>query len=200
MKIVDIESPIEFTYSDLRQTSLASSIGQSEVGTHVETFAAGVRSALRRSPDIVIIGEERDAETARAAVDAALTGHLVYTTLHAGAGAEVFRRLQALLTAGIGSGQAAAADILHTFRAGMCQRLLRSANSLGRRPIREIVVIDSGLHGLLQSAPAETWPSAVSRALSDAPAGSPGLRPFSADAAALLEAGEIDAAEAAPFL
>ncbi len=200
VKIVDIQAPIEFTYSDLRHVSPASSIGQSEVGTHVESFAKGVRSALRRSPDIIMIGEVRDPETARAAVDAALTGHLVYTTIHAGDVPEVLRRLQALLVAGTGTQEAAAADILHTFRAGVAQRLLRAASTLGRRPIREIAVIDSGLHRTLQAEPPETWPVVISRAIAAAPDGSAGLRPFSVDARRLVASGEINAAEAGPFL
>ena len=200
VKIVDLQAPIEFTYSDLRHTSPASSIGQSEVGIHIGSFSDGVRSALRRSPDIIVIGEVRDAETARSAVDAALTGHLVYTTLHAGDVPEIFRRLQALLTAGTGTQQAAAADILHTFRAGMAQRLLRSAKTMERLPIREIVVMDSGIHGNLRSEPPESWPVVISRALDEAPTGGAGLRPFSVDAAALLAAGQVDAAEADPFL
>lgn len=196
VKIVDIQAPIEFTYSDLRNLESGSSIGQSEVGIHVGSFAAGVRSALRRSPDIIMIGEVRDPETARAAVDAALTGHLVYTTLHAGDVPEIFHRLVALLSAGSGTVQTATVDVLHTFRAGIAQRLLRSAAALRRRPVREIAVVDPDLRAALRSTDPERWPAVIARELDAAPPGTPGRRPFRADIAALLESGEIDAGEA----
>ncbi len=200
VKIVDIQAPIEFTYSDLQTASSGSSIGQSEVGIHVETFAAGVRSALRRSPDIIVIGEVRDPETARAAIDAALTGHLVYTTLHAGDVPEIFHRLAALLSAGTGTASTASADILHTFRAGLAQRLLRSAASLGRLPVREIAVIDSDLRDTLRAAHPEQWPATIASELAEAPPGQQSRRPFTADITALCEAGQISATEAGLYL
>lgn len=197
VKIVDIEAPIEFTYGDIR-THAGSSIGQSEVGVHIPEFADGVRSALRRSPDIVMIGEVRDRETAEAAVEAALTGHLVYTTLHAGDGPEVFRRLHALLDRR--GAEAASVDILQTFRAAVAQRLLPAAGGLGRHPAREICVMDPELRELMGRAPPEKWPSLLADRLREAPASSPSLRPFARDVRDLLDAGLISAAAAQPFL
>ena len=72
--IVTVEDPIEYHYPGLNQMQVNADIGL--------TFAAGLRSILRQDPDIILVGEIRDAETAEIACRAALTGHLVFTTLH----------------------------------------------------------------------------------------------------------------------
>ena len=75
--IITIEDPIEFRFEDKR-----SIVNQREVGTDVEDFATALRQSLRQSPDVILIGEMRDAETVSAAISAAETGHLVFSTLH----------------------------------------------------------------------------------------------------------------------
>ncbi len=75
--IVTIEDPVEFRFEDKR-----SIINQREIGTDVSSFPQALRHALRQSPDVILIGEMRDAETVSAAISAAETGHLVFSTLH----------------------------------------------------------------------------------------------------------------------
>ena len=75
--IITIEDPIEFRFEDKR-----SIVNQREVGVDVSSFALALRQALRQSPDVILIGEMRDAETVTAAMSAAETGHLVFSTLH----------------------------------------------------------------------------------------------------------------------
>ncbi|MCU0863525.1 MAG: PilT/PilU family type 4a pilus ATPase [Planctomycetes bacterium] len=75
--IVTIEDPIEFRFEDKR-----SIVNQREVGVDVVDFASALRQAVRQSPDVILIGEMRDAETVSAAISAAETGHLVFSTLH----------------------------------------------------------------------------------------------------------------------
>lgn len=75
--ILTIEDPIEFVHP--RKQCL---ITQREVGTHTEAFKTGLRAALREDPDIVLVGEMRDLETIAIAVETAVTGHLVFGTLH----------------------------------------------------------------------------------------------------------------------
>jgi len=75
--ILTIEDPIEFVHP--RKTCL---VNQREVGTHTESFKSGLRAALREDPDIVLVGELRDLETISIALETALTGHLVFGTLH----------------------------------------------------------------------------------------------------------------------
>ncbi|MCQ4005362.1 GspE/PulE family protein, partial [Klebsiella pneumoniae] len=70
-------------------------IGQTQVNTKVGmTFAAGLRAILRQDPDVVMVGEVRDVETAQIAVQAALTGHLVLSTVHTNAAAGAVTRLR----------------------------------------------------------------------------------------------------------
>jgi twitching motility protein PilT len=75
--ILTIEDPIEFVHP--RKKCL---VNQREVGTHTESFKAGLRAALREDPDIVLVGEMRDLETIAIAIETAVTGHLVFGTLH----------------------------------------------------------------------------------------------------------------------
>jgi len=75
--IVTIEDPIEVLFRDD-----VASINQREVGTDTESFLAALRAALRQDPDVILIGEMRDPETVRTALQAAETGHLVLSTLH----------------------------------------------------------------------------------------------------------------------
>jgi len=75
--ILTIEDPIEFVYTPAR-----SAIDQREMGEHFDTFSAAIRSAVRSNPDVIVVGEVRDYETARAVLQAAETGLLVFATLH----------------------------------------------------------------------------------------------------------------------
>jgi twitching motility protein PilT len=88
--IVTIEDPIEYTHR--HQTSI---VNQREIGTDCRSFSTALRAVLREDPDVIMVGEIRDAETAEAALKAAETGHLVFSTLHTnGAIATINRILQ----------------------------------------------------------------------------------------------------------
>ena len=76
--VITLEDPIEYEYRQHR-----SLIHQRQIGSHVDSFATGLRAALRESPDIILLGEMRDHATISAALTAAETGHLVLSTLHA---------------------------------------------------------------------------------------------------------------------
>ncbi len=88
VKIWTAEDPIEITQHGLRQIQVNSRIGW--------TFAAALRSLLRADPDVIMLGEIRDAETAEIAIEASLTGHLVLSTLHTNSAAETIVRLNDL--------------------------------------------------------------------------------------------------------
>lgn len=85
VNIVTLEDPVEYKMDGVNQIQVNSEVGL--------TFANGLRSILRQDPDIVMVGEIRDAETANLAVQAALTGHLVFSTLHTNSAAGVLPRL-----------------------------------------------------------------------------------------------------------
>jgi type IV pilus assembly protein PilB len=83
--IVSLEDPIEYSVSGVNQSQVAPEIGY--------TFANGLRSILRQDPDVIMVGEIRDAETAELAVQAALTGHLVFSTIHTNTSISTITRL-----------------------------------------------------------------------------------------------------------
>ena len=75
--IVTLENPIEFHHADLK-----ASVTQREVGVDTDSFRVGLRAALRQDPDVILIGEMRDAETIDTAMKASETGHLLVSSLH----------------------------------------------------------------------------------------------------------------------
>ena len=85
INIVTLEDPVEYKMEGVNQIQVNADVGL--------TFASGLRSILRQDPDVVMVGEIRDAETATLAVQAALTGHLVFSTLHTNSAAGVLPRL-----------------------------------------------------------------------------------------------------------
>lgn len=85
-KIITVEDPVEYQMSGINQVHVREDIGL--------TFASALRSILRQAPNIVMIGEIRDSETARIATEAALTGHLVFSTLHTNDAPSAITRLQ----------------------------------------------------------------------------------------------------------
>lgn len=88
IKIITIEDPIEYHLEGISQTQTAPEKGYG--------FASGLKSIMRQDPDVVLVGEIRDLETANIALQAALTGHLVFTTLHTNDAAGTIARIQAL--------------------------------------------------------------------------------------------------------
>lgn len=85
LKIITVEDPVEYQLEGISQIQVHSRIGL--------TFAAGLRAILRHDPDVILIGEIRDKETAEVAVQSSLTGHLVFSTLHTNDAASSFTRL-----------------------------------------------------------------------------------------------------------
>lgn len=92
VRIVTLEDPIEY----LLPRDQAAIVTQREVGRDTPSFSLGIRAAMRQDPDILMIGEVRDAETAEAALQAADTGHLVFTTAHTRSAARTVERFQNL--------------------------------------------------------------------------------------------------------
>lgn len=84
--VVSLEDPVEYNLGDVTQSQIFPEIGY--------TFATGLRSILRQDPDVIMVGEIRDAETAQLAIQAALTGHLVFSTIHTNNAAGVISRLK----------------------------------------------------------------------------------------------------------
>ena len=166
VKIVDIQAPIEYTYRDVRlsMTGSSSMIGQSEIGKHLKTFADGVHSALRRKPHIINVGEARDFATISASLEACLTGHLVYTTTHAGSVSETMRRL--LSTFPANERESRAYDLVSGLRFVMVQHLVPRIDRPGRVAIREYLRFTDRVREKLLSSPMQSWPSQLTQEVS----------------------------------
>ncbi len=143
-KVLTYEAPIEFVYDDVE--TISALVSQSEIPRHLPSFADGVRNALRRKPRLILVGESRDRETISAVLEAALTGHPVYTTLHTTGVAETMRRL---VTAFPGDERASITiDILETIRLCVWQKLVPTVD--GKRvALREYLVFDEEVRDLL---------------------------------------------------
>ena len=132
---------------------MSSLISQSEVPRHLPTFAAGVRNALRRTPRLILVGEARDQETISSVIEAALTGHPVYTTLHSNGVAQTIRRLVG--TFSIEERQGRAMDIVETIRLAIWQKLVPTVD--GKRvALREYLVFDENIRDQLLDSPTES--------------------------------------------
>lgn len=149
-KMLTYESPIEFVYDMVESPS--SLISQSEIPKHLSDFAAGVRNALRRKPRLILVGEARDKETIAAVIEAALTGHPVYTTVHSNGVSDAVRRM--ISTFGPEERNGRALDILETLRLIVWQRLAPSTD--GKRvALREYLVFTDDLRDKLLNIPVE---------------------------------------------
>jgi defect in organelle trafficking protein DotB len=143
-KVLTYEAPIEFVYDEIETVSAI--VSQSEIPRHLPDFADGVRNALRRKPRLIMVGECRDAETISAALEAALTGHPVYTTLHTSGVAETMRRLVTSFSGEERIGRTI--DILETIRLCIWQKLVPTVE--GKRvALREYLVFDEEARDIL---------------------------------------------------
>ena len=139
-KILTYESPVEFVYDEV--DSPTTLVSQSEIGKDLKDFAAGTRNALRRKPDIILIGEARDAETIGEAVTASMTGHLLYTTVHSNGFADTIRRMVNVFPEGERNSKAV--DIISSLKMVISQRLVPSLD--GKRvALREYVVFNENI-------------------------------------------------------
>ena len=146
--VLTLESPIEFLHRDIN-----CSITQREIGTDTDDFRMGLRAALRQDPDVVMIGEMRDAETIDTAMKAAETGHLLISTLHTPDAVNTVNRIVAMFPAEEqGIGRLRLAESLH---AVVSQRLLPRADGKGRAAAIEILLCTATARDMIRD-PART--------------------------------------------
>ncbi|MGA2247125.1 MAG: PilT/PilU family type 4a pilus ATPase [Verrucomicrobiota bacterium] len=137
LRVVTIEDPIEYLFEE-KQCQFE----QREVGVDTDSFAAGIRNALRQDPEVIFIGEVRDGESMHVAMQAAETGHLVLATLHADSAAQAVGRIREFFS---NEEQANASALLsRALNAVVSQRLIPS--TFGRRiPCLEIMKHNLGI-------------------------------------------------------
>lgn len=155
-KIITFESPIEYVYDEVDRPSTA--VAQTEIPRNLPTFTAATRNALRRNPSIILVGEARDAETMRESLIAAMTGHALYTTVHAEGFPLTVRRMVSIFPSEEINSRAV--DVITALRMSISQTLVPSKQG-GRVALREYVVMDAESREELMAADLERLPLAA---------------------------------------
>jgi twitching motility protein PilT len=141
--IVTIEDPIEFLHHDQ-----VASVEQREVGFDTDSFASAMRVVLRQDPDVILVGEMRDIETAGAALSAAETGHLVLSTLHTIDVTETINRIIDFFPP-YQQGQIRM-SLAGAMKGTVAQRLVRRADGRGRLPAVELMVANGRIRQCIE--------------------------------------------------
>ncbi|HEX9283337.1 MAG TPA: PilT/PilU family type 4a pilus ATPase [Gemmatimonadales bacterium] len=141
--VVTLESPIEFLHRDIN-----CSVTQREIGVDTDDFRAGLRAALRQDPDVVLIGEMRDAETMDMAMKAAETGHLVISTLHTPDAVTTVNRIVSMFPGE--EQQIARLRLAEALQAVVSQRLLPRADGRGRTAVVEVLICTGAARDLIK--------------------------------------------------
>jgi twitching motility protein PilT len=140
--IITLENPIEFLHRDAR-----GAITQREVGSDTESFKMGLRAALRQDPDVIMIGEMRDAETIDTAMKAAETGHLLISTVHTPDATSTVLRIMAMFPPE--EQPIVRVRLSESLNAVISQRLLPRADGKGRAVACEVMVVTPAIRDLI---------------------------------------------------
>jgi twitching motility protein PilT len=152
LNIISLEDPIEFVHQ-----SKNSQVIQRELHNHIPNFAEGVRAAMREDPDVILVGEMRDAETIRMAMTAAETGHLVLGTLHTtGAVKTIDRVIDALPP---DEREQTKAFLAQSLLAVVTQVLVKTHDGRSRKAICEVLMMTKAIAKLIQLDQSHQIPS-----------------------------------------
>jgi len=144
LNIISLEDPIEFVHP-----SKNSQVIQRELGTHIPSFAEGVRAAMREDPDVILVGELRDAETISMAMTAAETGHLVLGTLHTTSAVKTIDRVIDALP--VEEREQTKSFLAQSLLAVVTQVLVKTADGHGRKAICEVLMMTKAIAKLIQT-------------------------------------------------
>lgn len=142
--IVTIEDPVEYAF-----TSKRGIVTQRQIGIDTVSYPVGIRQALRQDPDVILIGEIRDRDTAFAAIKAAETGILVFSTLHTSEAIQTFSRIIHFFEPH--ERDQVRAQLANILRGIVCQQLYRQKHGLGRSAVAEILVATASVRDYLIS-------------------------------------------------
>lgn len=152
--IITVEDPIEFVHQ-----SQGCIVNHREIGIHTHSFSTALRGALREDPDIILVGEMRDLETISLAVEAASTGHLVFSTLHTSSAWKTVDRVievfpsheQPLIRSTLADG----------LRAVIAQTLFKRIDRKGRVVALEILIANPAVRNLIREGKTHQLPSMI---------------------------------------
>ncbi len=142
--VLSLEKPIEYMHQNIRAI-----IKQREVGNDVESFAAGLKASLRQDPDVIVVGEVQDADTIETTIQAAETGHLVITSLHATDIFQVFDRITSFFPKD--QWGFICARLSHSLQAVIVQNLLPHKDGKSRVLATEICMVNTAVKRLIYS-------------------------------------------------
>ena len=154
LNIVSLEDPIEFVHR-----SKNSQVIQRELHTHLPSFAEGVRAAMREDPDVILVGELRDADTVRWAMTAAETGHLVLGTLHTTSAVKTIDRMVDALPAE--EREQTKSFLSQSLIGVVTQVLVRTPDLRGRRAVCEVMVMNRAIGKLIMTDQTHMLPIAA---------------------------------------
>ena len=152
LNIISLEDPIEFVHASKR-----SQVIQRELGTHIPSFAEGVRAAMREDPDVILVGELRDAETITMAMTAAETGHLVLGTLHTTGAVKTVDRIIDALPAE--EREQTKSFLSQSLQGVVTQNLVKTPEGRGRIAVLEILVMTRAIAKLIMTEQTHQIPS-----------------------------------------
>jgi twitching motility protein PilT len=144
LNIISLEDPIEFVHP-----SKKSQVIQRELGTHLTSFADGVRSAMREDPDVILVGEMRDADTISMAMTAAETGHLVLGTMHTNGAVKTIDRIIDALPGELR--EQTKSFLAQSLKAVVSQVLVKTPDGRGRKAVMEILVNNRAIAKLIMT-------------------------------------------------
>jgi twitching motility protein PilT len=144
VNIISLEDPIEFVHA-----SKNAQVIQRELGTHIPSFAEGVRAAMREDPDVILVGELRDAETISMAMTAAETGHLVLGTLHTTGAVKTIDRIIDALP--VEEREQTKSFLAQSLLAVVTQILVKTADGHGRKAVCEVLLMTRAIAKLIQT-------------------------------------------------
>lgn len=152
--IITIEDPIEFVHKSEKAI-----VNHREVGRHTKSFAAALRGALREDPDIILVGEMRDLETIRLAVEAAATGHLVFSTLHTISAHKTVDRIVEVFP--VDEQEQIRSTLADCIRAVISQALFKRIDKKGRVAALEIMIATPAVRNLIREGKTFQIPSMI---------------------------------------
>jgi twitching motility protein PilT len=152
LNIISLEDPVEVVHA-----SQQSQVIQRELGNHMPSFAEGVRAAMREDPDVIMVGEMRDADTIRMAMTAAETGHLVFGTLHTTSAVKSIDRIIDALP--VDEREQTKSFLASSLLAVVTQVLVKRAESRSRRAVLEIMLMNRAIGKLIQTDQVHQIPS-----------------------------------------
>ncbi|MGW8368514.1 MAG: type IV pilus twitching motility protein PilT [Gammaproteobacteria bacterium] len=152
VNIISLEDPIEFVHESKRAQVI-----QRELGTHIHSFADGVRAAMREDPDVILVGEMRDPATISMAMTAAETGHLVLGTLHTTSAVKTMDRIIDALPAE--QREQTKSFLAQSLQAVVTQILVKAHEGQGRKAIVEVMLMTRAIAKCIMSDQTHQIPS-----------------------------------------